>query len=48
MAGGASGSMKKITRTQVLDVNIPVPDIETQKRIVVEMQFKMDQYRQLA
>ena len=47
MAGGASGSMKKITRTQVLDVKIPVPDIETQKKTVAEMQSKMDNFRQL-
>ena len=47
MAGGASGSMKKITRTQVSDVKIPVPDIESQKKTVVEMQSTMDHYRQL-
>ena len=47
MAGGASDSMKKITRTQVLDVKIPVPDIETQKQTVAEMQSKMDNFRQL-
>jgi type I restriction enzyme S subunit len=47
VAGGASGSMKKITRTQVLDVRIPVPSIETQKKIVAQMRRKMDRYRQL-
>jgi type I restriction enzyme S subunit len=47
IAGGASGSMKKITRTQVLDVDVPVPDIETQKKIVGDMQSKMSYYRQL-
>jgi type I restriction enzyme S subunit len=47
MAGGASGSMKKITRTQVLDVSIPVPEIETQKKVVTEMQGTMEHYRQL-
>lgn len=48
MAGGASGSMKKITRTQVLNVKIPVPDIESQKKTVAEMKSKMDNFRQLA
>jgi type I restriction enzyme S subunit len=47
MAGGASGSMKKITRTQVLNVKIPVPDIETQKKTIVEMQSMMNNFRQL-
>jgi type I restriction enzyme, S subunit len=47
MAGGASGSMKKITRTQVIEVKIPVPDIETQKKTVAELQSKMDNFRQL-
>ena len=47
MAGGTSGSMKKITRTQVLDVDVPVPDIEIQKKIVGEMQSKMDYFKQL-
>ena len=47
MAGGASGSMKKITRTQVVEVKIPVPDIETQKKTVAELQSKMDNFRQL-
>jgi type I restriction enzyme S subunit len=32
-AGGASGSMKKITRTQLADLQIPLPPLEDQKRI---------------
>jgi type I restriction enzyme, S subunit len=33
LAGGASGSMKKITRTQVLDLSVPLPPIPEQQRI---------------
>ena len=32
-AGGASGSMKKITRTQLLSEQVPVPSLEVQQRI---------------
>lgn len=32
-AGGASGTMKKITRTQVMRLNIPLPSIQDQQRI---------------
>lgn len=32
-AGGASGSMKKITRTQILDVLVPLPPLSVQARI---------------
>lgn len=33
-AGGASGSMKKITRGQLLDLEVPVPEVEEQASIV--------------
>jgi type I restriction enzyme S subunit len=33
-SGGASGSMKKITRTQIEALPIPVPNLEEQERIV--------------
>lgn len=46
-AGGASGTMKKITRSQLLDIKVPVPDIDTQKKIVEEMQEKMNHFKQL-
>jgi len=46
-AGGASGTMKKITRTQILEIDVPVPDIESQKKIMAEMQGKMDNFKQL-
>lgn len=46
-AGGASGSMKKITRSQLLETKVPVSDMETQKRIVHEMQDKMHHFKKL-
>lgn len=46
-AGGASGTMKKITRTQILEIGVPVPDMESQKKIMAEMQGKMDNFKQL-
>jgi type I restriction enzyme S subunit len=46
-AGGASGTMKKITRSQVLEVMVPVPGMESQKEIMVEMQDKMDNVKAL-
>jgi len=36
-AGGASGSMKKLTRTQVLDLTCPVPTIAEQRRVVARL-----------
>lgn len=36
-AGGASGSMKKITRTQVQNERVPVPLLPEQRRIVVRL-----------
>ena len=32
-AGGASGSMKKITRTQIAQEQVPLPPLEEQQRI---------------
>ncbi len=46
-AGGASGTMKKITRSQLLEISVPVPDINIQKKIVDEMQDKMSNFKQL-
>lgn len=40
-AGGASGSMKKITRGQLQDERIPLPNLETQHRIVAELNAKL-------
>jgi len=37
-AGGASGTMKKITRTQLLEVKVPVPSLQEQQQVV--FQFK--------
>ena len=36
-AGGASGSMKKITRKQILEQEIPVPDTDVQRQVVSEL-----------
>jgi len=33
-AGGASGSMKKITRKQIAGLEVPVPDDQTQNRLI--------------
>jgi restriction endonuclease S subunit len=41
-AGGASGSMKKITRTQVLDLPVPCPSIAEQHRIARALREQMD------
>jgi len=46
-AGGASGTMKKITRSQVHEVMVPVPDINIQKKIMTEIQGQMDNIKQL-
>lgn len=40
-AGGASGSMKKITRTQILDERIPLPALPDQHRIVARLSEQM-------
>ena len=36
-AGGASGTMKKITRTQILALPVPVPTLEEQRRVVARL-----------
>lgn len=40
-AGGASGSMKKITRTQIQAVSIPVPSILEQESTVARLQSQL-------
>ncbi|MGH7846535.1 MAG: restriction endonuclease subunit S [Candidatus Binatia bacterium] len=40
-AGGASGSMKKITRTQILNEKVPVPPLSEQKRISNHLSKRM-------
>ena len=40
-AGGASGSMKKITRTQLLSEQVPVPSLEVQQRIMAMLNEQM-------
>lgn len=46
-AGGASGSMKKITRSQVNSLPIPVPEIDEQRAIVRSVSTKMSRVREL-
>jgi len=46
-AGGASGSMKKITRSQISSLPIPVPGINEQRSIVRNVTRKMTQVREL-
>ena len=46
-AGGASGTMKKITRTQILNERIPVPSIEDQRLIVGELSERMTAVKRL-
>jgi type I restriction enzyme S subunit len=36
-AGGASGTMKKITRTQIAELPIPVPALEVQERVASQL-----------
>lgn len=40
-AGGASGSMKKITRTQIMNLKVPVPPLETQTRVAAHLAAKL-------
>lgn len=40
-AGGASGSMKKITREQLSAEIVPVPDLPTQRRLAAELGEKL-------
>lgn len=46
-AGGASDSMKKITRRQIIEVNVPVPPLETQNMVVNQLKEKFDGIEQL-
>jgi type I restriction enzyme S subunit len=41
-SGGASSTMKKITRQQVLAVRVPVPSAETQRSITTALDDRMD------
>jgi len=40
-AGGASGSMKKITRTQILNEQVPVLALSEQRRIMAHLSEQM-------
>ncbi|MBI2987139.1 MAG: restriction endonuclease subunit S [Deltaproteobacteria bacterium] len=40
-AGGASGSMKKITRSQILDEQVPIPPVSEQTQIVARLSEQM-------
>jgi type I restriction enzyme S subunit len=40
-AGGASGSMKKITRSQILDEMIPVPRLHEQRTVATRMRERL-------
>lgn len=46
-AGGASGTMKKITRTQVLSKLVPVPKIDVQNRLTTYLNSKLEGLRGL-
>jgi type I restriction enzyme, S subunit len=41
-AGGASGSMKKITRAQILGEKVPLPPLDEQRRIAASIGEKMN------
>lgn len=47
VAGGASGSMKKITRAQLKALSLPVPNVEKQKELARRMQDLMRQTQEL-
>ena len=40
-AAGASGTMKKITRSQLIEQQIPVPSVATQERLVERLSERM-------
>jgi type I restriction enzyme S subunit len=40
-AGGASGSMKKITRTQIQNQQVPLPPLAEQRRIAAQLSSEM-------
>lgn len=42
-AGGASGTMKKITRTQILSEQLPVPPPPEQLRLVAQLQSQLSE-----
>lgn len=46
-AGGASGSMKKITRGQIQQEQVPVPALIEQRRIVEALQEQMASLEQI-
>lgn len=46
-AGGASQSMKKITRVHVSNIQVPTPDLETQKNIVADLDGKIHKAKQV-
>lgn len=46
-AGGASGTMKKITRGQVNALRIPLPSIESQRAVVNNVNARMTRVREL-
>jgi type I restriction enzyme S subunit len=46
-AGGASGSMKKITRTHIQNLKVPVPPTEEQRRIATSLDNAITNARQL-
>ncbi len=46
-AGGASGSMKKITRTQLLEEFVPVPSLTEQERLLQKLTERMRQCRSI-
>jgi type I restriction enzyme S subunit len=46
-AGGASGTMKKITRSQIDSLPVPILEIEKQRAIVRNVRTKMTQVREL-
>ena len=46
-SGGASGTMKKITRTQVLTKKIPLPSHDAQTRLTEYLDSKMDNVKKM-
>ncbi len=47
-AGGASGSMKKITRTQLAELRVPLPPLAEQKRLAAALSERLDAAARLA
>lgn len=46
-AGGASGSMKKITRPQVLQLSVPIPSATVQSKVAGELSEQMQSSKRL-